>query len=134
MALNNEIKEVAWNASQGIIMEISNRRAAANTNYISGRIKIAMNNLIAIKQSVIQSIKDNERKELRIIESKFNQISPALSIGYSNSFNSKDRKIFLEANSISKKIYSEYNDKLMDILQDRGYLVGEKSDASHMKF
>jgi glutathione peroxidase len=31
-------------------------------------------------------------------------------------------------------LYQKYNDKLMDLLQSRGYLFGEMSDASRMNF
>lgn len=127
-------KKVAWNASQGIINEISNRRSLANGHFINGQIKKAMNTLISIKQSVIQSFKPDERTKLEDVESKFNKISNALNNSASNSFNTKIIKAHSQALVLANKFYSEYNDLLMDLLQDRGYLVGEQSDASRMRF
>jgi hypothetical protein len=129
-----ENSKVAWNASQGIIAELSSRRTMANTSYISGDLKKAMNCLISIKQSVIQSFKQEERDELEKIELKFNKISLSLSRSSATSFNSKQRETFKLAHSVAVKIYSQYNNRLMDLLQSRGYLVGEMADASRMRF
>lgn len=126
--------KVAWNASQGIISEISNRRAMANTFFINGNIKKAFNTLISMKQSVIQSFNPEEREELKKIELNFHKVYNALSSALSQSFNQKDKEIFNSANIISNRLYSQYNELLMDLLNKRGYLVGEQSDASRMKF
>lgn len=128
------VKKVAWNASEGLIMEISNRRSSANTWFINGNIKRAFHTLTAIKQSVIQSFTPTERADLKKIEEKFSKISSALSLGLSSSFNSSTRKTFSAAYNLGLKFYAQYNDKLMDLLEDRGYLIGEQSDASKMKF
>jgi len=129
-----ETKKVAWNASEGLIMEISNRRSKANTYFISGDIGRAINTLISIKQSVIQSFNSEERGKLKEIEEKFDKISGALLHSMSNSFNQYQRKLFSRAKMIARKIYSDYNDMLMDLLEDRGYLIGEQTDASKMNF
>ena len=127
-------KKVSWNASEGLIMELSNRRSMANTHFISGNIKKAFNTLISIKQSVIQSFKEEERETLKKIENKFSQISPALVQSLSSSFNKSSRKLYINAYKLAIKFYSEYNDNLMDLLESYGYLIGEQSDASKMKF
>ena len=127
-------KKVAWNASQGIINEISNRRSLANGHFINGQIRKAMNTLISIKQSVIQSFLEEERAKLKLIEEKFNRISSSLNASSSQSFNSNIVKAHAQAVPLAYKFYSEYNNLLMDLLQDRGYLVGEQSDASRMRF
>jgi ERCC4-type nuclease len=132
--VDNESSKVAWNASQGIIAELSNRRNQANTSFINGDLKKAMNTLISVKQSVIQSFKPDERTELENIEKEFSKVSSVLSKFLSNSFNNKEREAFQLAHKIASRIYSKYNDKLMDLLQSRGYLVGEQADASRMKF
>jgi hypothetical protein len=129
-----ETKKVAWNASQGIIMEVSNRRSYANSFFINGDIKRALNNLIAIKQSVIQSFTEEERKKLKELEDKFNRVSRFLSKNSASSFNSEVREAFALSKEYALKVYSEYNDYLMDLLDDRGYLIGEQSDVSSMKF
>jgi len=38
------------------------------------------------------------------------------------------------AKSLCVRYYSEYNDMLMDLLDKRGYLIGEQTDSSKMKF
>jgi len=129
-----ETKKVSWNASQGLIMEISNRRSMANTHFISGNIRKAFSTLISIKQSVIQSFKLDEREKLRSMEDKFQKIALALHGSVANSFNSQMTQAYKLAKMIANKLYSEYNDKLMDLLEDRGYLIGEQTDATSMKF
>lgn len=129
-----ETKKVAWNASEGLIFEISNRRTNANTFFINGNIRKAFYTLIAMKQSVIQSFTTTERAKLKKMEEKFNKISFALYGSVASSFNSKTNKAYKSAMSIALTLYSEYNDLLMDLLDDRGYLIGEASDSSKMKF
>jgi hypothetical protein len=127
-------KKVSWNASQGIITEISNRRSYANGFFINGDIRKAINTLIAIKQSVIQSFNDSEREQLNKIEDKFGKISGFLYSSSGNSFNPEIREAYFLSRKIATKIYSEYNNLLMDLLESRGYLVGEQTDNSKMKF
>ena len=129
-----EVKKVAWNASEGLIWEISNRRVSANTWFISGNIKKSFNTLVAIKQSVIQSFSLDERAELGKIEEKFNRIQGALNTSLSSSFNSKSKGLYRDAYSLAVGFYNRYNDRLMDLLDNRGYLISEKEDGSRMKF
>lgn len=129
-----EVKKVSWNASQGLIFEISNLRAMANRYYIKGNIRQAFSTLIAIKNSVIQSFLPIERKALTHIETKFNRISPALYNSVANSFNSELNSAYKMANQLARKWYAKYNDLLMDLLEDRGYLISEQTDSSIMKF
>ena len=131
---NTNGKKVAWNASQGIINEISNRRTMANTYFINGNIKKAFNTLMAMKQSTIQSFEDDERIKLKEIETTFYRLYGALATTMAMSFNQKDKELFNSANKLAQQVYSRYNDLLMDLLGDRGYLVGEQSDASSMRF
>ncbi len=129
-----ETKKVSWNASQGLIMEISNRRSMANTHFISGNIRRAFSTLISIKQSVIQSFNQPERDKLKAMEDTFQKIAIALHGSVANSFNSKMTQAYKLARTVATRLYSEYNNLLMDLLEDRGYLIGEQSDASSMKF
>jgi hypothetical protein len=128
------MKKVSWNASEGLIMEISNRRVSANTWFINGNLRRAFNTLTAIKQSVIQSFAKPERVKLKELEIKFGKISVVLTSAFSSSFNGSARNLYSQAYHLGLKFYSEYNDLLMDLLEDRGYLIGEQSDASKMKF
>lgn len=130
----DDVKKVSWNVSQGIINEISNRRSFANTFFIEGEIRKAINTLISIKQSVIQSFTEDERTNLFNIEEKFNKCAGMLSSSSANSFNKKTRESHKLAKDLATKIYSEYNDKLMDLLENYGYLIAEQTDATQMKF
>ena len=132
--MENDLKKVSWNASQGLIMEISNRRSYANNYFIKGDIRTALNNLIAIKQSVIQSFTLPEREKLKVIERKFHKVSNFLYGSSAGSFNVGVRDAFCIAKEYATRIYSDYNDMLMDLLEARGYLIGEQTDASRMKF
>ena len=129
-----ETKKVSWNASQGLIMEISNRRSMANSYFINRDIKKAFNTLISIKQSVIQLFNDKEREKLQTLEENFSKIEGGLSKSYSSSFDSSSRKVYTQSYLLAKKFYSTYNNALMDLLESRGYLIGEQSDSSSMKF
>lgn len=126
--------KVSWNAAQGIILEISNRRQQANTFFIQSNIGKAFTTLISIKQSVIQSFNKEERKQLEEIEDRFWQVSGLLTGSAAVALNKETRDVAQLARRIAYKLYPEYNDLLMDLLNKYGYLVGQKSDASRMKF
>ncbi len=134
MVVDTDVKKVSWNVSQGIINEIAHRRSYANTFFVNGDIKKAFNTLISIKQSVIQSFSAEQRTSLEEIEKKFNRCSGFLSRASSNSFNKEIRESFQLAKSLATKIYSKYNDALMDLLNSYGYLIGEQTDSSKMNF
>lgn len=129
-----DIKKVAWNASQGLIMEISNRRSYANSFFVNGDIKKAINTLISIKQSVIQSLDNEERNNLKEKELLFSRASVYLNSSCGTSWNKDIRDAYVLSKRLSEKIYSEYNDLLMDLLEKYGYLIGEQTDSSKMKF
>jgi len=129
-----DTKKVSWNASSGLIMEISNRRSYANNFFINGDIRKAFHTLVAIKQSVIQSFTLPEREQLNVIEKKFGKIANYLYFSSGQSFNKDIRDVFFKSKELATKVYSVYNDLLMDLLEDRGYLIGEQADASSMKF
>ena len=129
-----EIKKVSWNASEGLIMELSNRRSYANTFFVNGDIKKALATLISIKQSVVQSFNADERIKLDNLEQRFNNVSKYLSANSAKSFNTNLREAYFIARDHAVKIYSEYNNCLMDLLEQYGYLIGESTDASKMKF
>lgn len=134
MEYESDGSKVSWNAAQGIIMEISNRRSLANSYFIQNNISKAFSTLISMKQSVVQSFELKDRTKLETIENKFFQVSSFLSLGAANSFNKDIRETNKLARTIASKLYREYNDLLMDLLQERGYLVGQQADASKMRF
>jgi len=129
-----DTKKVSWNASQGLIMELSNRRSYSNTFFVNGDIRKAFNTLVSIKQSVIQSFSDKERRVLQKIEDRFSKVSVYLYSSSANSWDKKIRDAYLLSSRLSNKIYAEYNEVLMDLLEKYGYLIGEQTDSSRMKF
>lgn len=130
----DETKKVAWNASQGLIIEISNRRSSANNYFVEGDIRKAFNSLISIKQSVIQSFSPDERKKLKEIENKFDKVSVFLYPASANSWNDNIRNAYKLSKDFSCILYSRYNEMLMDLLERYGYLIGEQTDSSKMRF
>ena len=130
----DDTKKVSWNASQGLIMELSNRRSYSNTFFVNGDIRKAFHSLVAIKQSVVQSFNKEEREQLNKIEEKFERFSAYLHKTSANSWDTKTREAFLSSKKLSCKVYAEYNELLMDLLDKYGYLIGEQTDASKMRF
>ena len=126
--------KVSWNTAEGLVMEISNRRSMANTHYISGNISKAFSTLVSIKQSVIQSFNKEEREKLYSIEEEFKNVGTFLALSAANSFNPKVREAHKLSKRIGEKVYHKYNECLMDLLNKYGYLIGQKADASRMKF
>ena len=113
-------EKVSYHSSPELIKEISNRRVMANTFFVAGNIRNAFKALICMKQSIIQSITIKERINLKEIEKKFDKCSSALG---APTFNKDINEMRTIAYNIVQRLYSEYNDLLMDILEDRGYLV-----------
>lgn len=110
-------KEVSWNASQGIIFQISNLLDTATKRYLEGKNKEWFFRLKAIKMRIIQSLESGERKELKEKEGEI-------------------EKLFSSNKIIDKvKITSaieRYNELLMDFLDEYGYLIQKKTDMGRM--
>ena len=129
-----EVKKVSWNSSEGLIMEISNRRVSANTAFINRDYRKAFYTLVSIRQTVTQSFNAEERKRLKVIEENFKKIAGALSTNVSRSFDPNLKQLHTLAFNLAVKWYAEYNDILQDLLDSRGYLIAEQKDMSRMNF
>lgn len=107
-------EQVEWNLSSGIVSEIQSLLNTANRLYINGNILKGFWCLKSVKFRFIQSLAKPERKELKEIEKKF----------YS------ERKE-LNRNKMAY-YYEEYNEKIMDLLDDYGYLIPKKKDSKRI--
>ena len=106
--------QVEWNLSSGIVSEIQNLLNTANRLYINGNILKAFWCLKSVKFRFIQSLAKDERKELKKIEKNF----------YDERQESNRNKMAY--------YYEEYNEKIMDLLDDYGYLIPKKKDSSRI--
>ncbi|KKN65827.1 hypothetical protein LCGC14_0477630 [marine sediment metagenome] len=107
-------KEVEWNLSAGIVGEIQNLLNTANRLYINGNILKAFWCLKSVKFRFIQSLEKDERKELRKTEKTF----------YEEREKSNRNKMTF--------YYEEYNEKIMDLLDEYGYLIPKKKDSKRI--
>lgn len=121
--------KVNFNMAQGLSMELLNLRQKANYNLIKGNLKTLFNCLKAIKCSVIASISKSEREILRGLEI---DIVTQLEIMNMNSGGFAISSKYETARTKASLKIEDYNEMLMDILQKRGFLMGEKSDASKL--
>lgn len=129
---------------------MSNLRASANSHCLKGDYAKAFECLRAVKRSVIQSFRKQEREALKQKEKEFeeclsirNFIKP---IGFSNQLNfpkeffKEESKVENVKKEILNKIknivplYEQYNEMLSDLLEKYGYLIPIKEDASKMTF
>ncbi len=106
--------QVEWNLSSGIVSEIQNLLNTANRLYINGNILKAFWCLKSVKFRFIQSLTKPERKNLKEIEKSF----------YDQRQESNRNKMAY--------YYEEYNEKIMDSLDDYGYLIPKKKDSSRI--
>lgn len=109
--------EVSWNASYGLIAQISNLLDLGNKRYLAGKPKEEFFILKAIKKRVIQSLKPEERKDLSDKEEEITSILDSTN---------------LEEKKKIHKLVEEYNEKLMDYLDYYGYLIQKKTDMGRM--
>ncbi len=107
-------KEVEWNLSSGIVSEIQNLLNTSNRLYINGNILKAFWCLKSVKFRFIQSLMETERTDLRNIEKSF----------YEERQESNRNKMTF--------FYEEYNEKIMDLLDEYGYLIPKKKDSKRI--
>lgn len=107
-----ETKELAWNLSQGLVMEISQLLVQANTYYTKAEYDKAFSIMRAIKLRFIQNLSQEERIRLTRKEIEFLKAK--------------------KTRSVSKMgwNYEEYNIAIMDLLEKYGFLISKKSDAT----
>ncbi len=119
-----------WNTSQGIIMELVRLKSLANQYYTTNRIELAIQNLIAIKQTIIGVLAPQERTDLKTIENEFFLNAIEMKKGQKGFSTSEG---YWTAYKEQYDIYDRYNEKLMDTMQSHDLSLGEKTDVSKYK-
>lgn len=121
-------RKVDFNASMGLALELLALRQKANSCFISGDILTFFSCLRAMKMSTIATLKAEERAELRKLESEILEQFSLKQKG--NKGFVKEQSYFLALTKIDI-LCGLYNEKLMDMLQKRGWLSQEKADTTH---
>ncbi len=110
---------VAWNLSSALVSEIQSLLLEATRNYNAGRIKQAYWYMKSVKLRFVQSLTDDERKDLKKKEIFFQKVSNGI----------------IKPNTPNLKwdlcaIYENYNIAVMDLLNSYGYLIPTKKEAT----
>ena len=123
--------ESSWNSASALMFEIARLRTSANTFYTGGVYKGAINNLIAIQQTVCAILNVDELKELDEIEDDFFDTVIVLEAG-DDTFDSKGQE-WLTAKKKLLKTYNKYNRCIMRALQNHDLLLSSKVDTTIMQ-
>ena len=121
----------AWNSASAVMFEIAKLRTAANSFYVAGKHQLAINNLIAIQQTITSILNKGEYEELEKIEDEFFDTILIIESG-EDTFDSKEQE-WLVAKKNLLKIYNKYNRCIMLALQNHDLLLSEKTDTTKMQ-
>lgn len=122
--------QVEWNMANMLNLELARLRTSANTAFISGEFKKAVDSLNAMLMTAIHVLNDAERSQVTELE---NQLNPLLmQYGYTG-WEKNQIIISLKARMDLRKLYPKYNMLIMDLLDKYGFLGSRKQDASKMK-
>lgn len=109
-------------------------RQGANQEFLKGNYSKAIRHLIALKQMLVGIIDSDDRIKLNEIESKFIKIECAERSVKSQSLFNKDRGLKLSTiRGYLHKIYTEYNDLIMDLLQKKDLLLKGAEDKTKLR-
>ena len=112
-------------------LELARLRTAANTAFVSGKFKTAIDCLDAMLMTAIHVLNESERKQLSDFE---NQFEPLLILyGHIGTWNKERLIAARKAEFALRKLYPKYNMIIMDFLDKYGFLGSRKQDASKMK-
>ncbi len=111
----SEKSEVAWNLSQALISEIQNLLLLASSKYNRGEIQKAFYYMKSVKLRFIQSLDKTERNALKKIELSFIKL--------------KLKYYGRDLSGRQSSTYEFYTEKIMDLLNDYGYLVPLKKSS-----
>lgn len=123
--------QVEWNMANLLNIELSKLRSNANTYFISGKYREAVDTLIVMKMTGIHAFSKEERDSLDIIEKKL--FPSMIHLSTITSFNSRERSKAVEDIIKIKWLFPKYNEILMDTLHRHGFLGQYKKDAGRMK-
>lgn len=123
--------QVEWNMAGLLNFELSRLRNNANSLFIAGKYREAIDTLITMKMTGIHVFTKDERKALDNIEKEL--ISSIMGIKGANSFNPELNHKAVEAALKIRTKLPEYNEKLMDFLHAHGFLGSYKRDSGRMR-
>jgi tetratricopeptide (TPR) repeat protein len=122
--------QVEWNMASLLNIELSRLRTNANTYFISGKYREAIDTLIVMKMTGIHVFTKEERDAIKILELEL--LSSLLNYSGLNSFNIGNYAEAKKSLIKIRKIFPEYNEKLMDTLHAHGFLGNYKRDSGKM--
>ncbi len=106
--------QVEWNLSSALIAEIQSLLSISNRAYLGGNLARAFWCLKTVKFRFIQSLDKEERGVLKELEKKF------------------IKAIRAKQKPVMAYLYEEYTEKIMDFLQQYGYLIPKKKDSKRI--
>jgi len=116
-----EQEQVSWNLSAILIMSIGEMLSRGNRYYIMGRIQEQFFCFKSIKMQIIQSLTKNERALLSDMETKI----------WNKKVQSKGNKNTLAYHNFVYFVEG-YQNLVMDLLDQYGYLISKKKDSKHI--
>ncbi|KKN40797.1 hypothetical protein LCGC14_0730130 [marine sediment metagenome] len=102
-------QQVDWNLAAAILGEIQQLLGTATRLYLAGNITKAFWTLKAVKFRFIQSLNEDERKNLKRLEKKFRK--------------------YINRSEAKAYVYDLYQEVIMDLLETYGYLIQKKKDS-----
>ncbi len=140
---NNKTSEgdrVSWNMADALMKEIGTHLSEANDLLVIGypsALQKAYRELQAVKRRFIQSLGKTERDDLSKREIRINYVT-----GKFNHFNGLNKRhdtrtseTIQSANHYLNRLrirLENYNEFLMDLLEDKGYLIQKQKDTKSM--
>ena len=123
--------KVEWNMANLLNIELARLRSKANDHWINKEYSKAVDTLMAMKMTGGHVMHKEERVKLTSIEQQL-EIPLAEYMGIS-SVNTNDVMKGRVAVIKVRRLYLQYNELVMDLLEKYGFLGGRKKDAGRMK-
>lgn len=122
--------QVEWNMAGLLNIELSKLRSNANSFFVAGKYREAIDTLFVMKMTGIHVFDRKERERLEILERKL--LLSMMHLSMAASFSPKERLKAMEDISKIRIIFPKYNEMLMDTLHAHGFLGNYKKDSGSM--
>lgn len=130
---NNQDFKSSWNMQSLLTMGAYQERKAANECFLKAEYTKAIRHLIALKQMLIGVLTPEEREAAIKMEQQFIIGETAdLSTKQKSKFDDKTKSDKVVVRQVLHKLYSQYNDYIMDLLQKKNLLLSAKQDESRL--
>lgn len=100
--------------------------------YIKDNLELALYSLKAIRQRIIQSLDEIERKTTSEKEIEIQKLCSSYKLMMNNRGFDNLGQSYIELRNKMFLVYEEYNTILMDLLEKYGYLVQKKEDKTNL--